>query len=146
MSTFFNLHTSSRATGETQLFILFWCKNWPEFVKLVKCHFKGTTDAAVVKWSRLLVRKYIIYYGHVAVNATRTHHTPSPPLPPPAYTDWIKVKMATEGQIEYESVLCVKPEVNVYRIPPRASNRAIRWGDGGLPVSFLRRSIRDCGR
>ncbi|KAF0045497.1 hypothetical protein F2P81_002026 [Scophthalmus maximus] len=33
--------------------------------------------------------------------------------------------MATEGQSEYESVLCVKPEVNVYRIPPRASNRAI---------------------
>ena len=38
--------------------------------------------------------------------------------------------MATEGQSEYESVLCVKPEVNVYRIPPRASNRAIRWGCG----------------
>lgn len=101
---------------------------------MVKCHFKGTTEAAAVKQGRLLVRKYTNYYGDVAVNATRTHHTPSPP--PPAYTDWIKVKMATEGQIEYESVLCVKPEVNVYRIPPRASNRAIRWGDGGLTASF----------
>lgn len=34
--------------------------------------------------------------------------------------------MAAEG--EYESVLCVKPDVNVYRIPPRASNRSYRWG------------------
>ncbi|KAI4810549.1 adaptin ear-binding coat-associated protein 1-like [Pseudochaenichthys georgianus] len=40
--------------------------------------------------------------------------------------------MATEGQSEYESVLCVKPEVNVYRIPPRASNRAIRAADWKL--------------
>ncbi|KAK2844709.1 hypothetical protein Q5P01_011368 [Channa striata] len=40
--------------------------------------------------------------------------------------------MATEGQFEYESVLCVKPEVNVYRIPPRASNRAIRAADWKL--------------
>lgn len=103
--------------------------------KPVKCPFKGTTETAAVKQSRLLVRKYTVYYGHVAVNATRTHHSPSPP-PPPAYTDWIKVKMATEGQSEYESVLCVKPEVNVYRIPPRASNRAIRWGDSGLTASF----------
>ncbi|KAL7393847.1 hypothetical protein ABVT39_016867 [Epinephelus coioides] len=40
--------------------------------------------------------------------------------------------MATEGQFEYESVLCVKPDVNVYRIPPRASNRAIRAADWKL--------------
>uniref|UniRef100_A0A087XZG0 Adaptin ear-binding coat-associated protein 1 n=1 Tax=Poecilia formosa TaxID=48698 RepID=A0A087XZG0_POEFO len=33
--------------------------------------------------------------------------------------------MASEGQLDYESILCVKPEVNVYRIPPRASNRAV---------------------
>ncbi|XP_034030486.1 adaptin ear-binding coat-associated protein 1-like [Thalassophryne amazonica] len=40
--------------------------------------------------------------------------------------------MAADGQFEYESVLCVKPEVNVYRIPPRASNRAIRAADWKL--------------
>uniref|UniRef100_A0A3Q4M0X2 Adaptin ear-binding coat-associated protein 1 n=2 Tax=Pseudocrenilabrinae TaxID=318546 RepID=A0A3Q4M0X2_NEOBR len=40
--------------------------------------------------------------------------------------------MATDGQFEYESILCVKPEVNVYRIPPRTSNRAIRAADWKL--------------
>ncbi|XP_004078000.1 adaptin ear-binding coat-associated protein 1-like [Oryzias latipes] len=40
--------------------------------------------------------------------------------------------MAADGQLEYESVLCVKPEVNVYRIPPRASNRAVRAADWKL--------------
>ncbi|NP_001085494.1 NECAP endocytosis associated 1 S homeolog [Xenopus laevis] len=38
--------------------------------------------------------------------------------------------MATEA--EYESVLCIKPEINVYRIPPRASNRGYRASDWKL--------------
>ncbi|XP_039619753.1 adaptin ear-binding coat-associated protein 1 [Polypterus senegalus] len=38
--------------------------------------------------------------------------------------------MATEG--EYESILCVKPDINVYRIPPRASNRGYRAADWKL--------------
>lgn len=67
-----------------------------------------------------MLREYIVHYGHVAVNGARTQFSA------PACTDRVQIKMATEGQSEYESVLCVKPEVNVYRIPPRASNRAIR--------------------
>ncbi|KAL4616735.1 adaptin ear-binding coat-associated protein 1-like [Arapaima gigas] len=36
------------------------------------------------------------------------------------------------SEFEYESVLCVKPDVNVYRIPPRASNRGYRAADWKL--------------
>lgn len=78
------------------------------------------------------VRGYTVYYG---VNGSVK--PPSlPPSPPPSSllgtrvqaaaskAAELKSKMASEG--EYESVLCVKPDVNVYRIPPRASNRAVR--------------------
>uniref|UniRef100_A0A7N5JJD2 Adaptin ear-binding coat-associated protein 1 n=1 Tax=Ailuropoda melanoleuca TaxID=9646 RepID=A0A7N5JJD2_AILME len=41
-----------------------------------------------------------------------------------------RAKMAAE--LEYESVLCVKPDVSVYRIPPRASNRGYRASDWKL--------------
>ncbi|XP_076857856.1 adaptin ear-binding coat-associated protein 2 [Brachyhypopomus gauderio] len=33
---------------------------------------------------------------------------------------------------DYESILCVKPEVHVYRIPPRATNRGYRAADWKL--------------
>ncbi|KAM8840759.1 adaptin ear-binding coat-associated protein 1-like isoform 2-T2 [Spinachia spinachia] len=47
-----------------------------------------------------------------------------------SHIDDRRIKMAAEG--EYESILCVKPDVNVYRIPPRASNRAYRAADWKL--------------
>ncbi|XP_078095093.1 adaptin ear-binding coat-associated protein 2-like isoform X1 [Mustelus asterias] len=36
------------------------------------------------------------------------------------------------AESDYESVLCVKPEIHVYRIPPRATNRGYRAADWKL--------------
>lgn len=94
--------------------------------------FKGITVTVLGKQRRQFVRKYFVYYGRVAVNTEWTHHSPSPPACTDHSAHRVQIKMATEGQSDYESVLCVKPEVNVYRIPPRASNRAIRWGPDGV--------------
>ncbi|XP_056304316.1 adaptin ear-binding coat-associated protein 2 [Danio aesculapii] len=40
--------------------------------------------------------------------------------------------MMADGNALYESVLCVKAEVHVYRIPPRSSNRGYRAADWKL--------------
>lgn len=39
---------------------------------------------------------------------------------------------AASAEVEYESVLCVKPDISVFRIPPRASNRGYRASDWKL--------------
>ncbi|KAJ7999079.1 hypothetical protein DPEC_G00211690 [Dallia pectoralis] len=41
-------------------------------------------------------------------------------------------KMALADDSGYESVICVKPEVHVYKIPPRATNRGYRAADWKL--------------
>lgn len=57
---------------------------------------------------------------------------PAPPIPG-HHRDG--AAMAAEPEAEYESVLCVKPAVLVYRVPPRASNRGYRWGPRAASAS-----------
>uniref|UniRef100_A0AAZ3R7W4 Adaptin ear-binding coat-associated protein 1 n=2 Tax=Oncorhynchus tshawytscha TaxID=74940 RepID=A0AAZ3R7W4_ONCTS len=66
---------------------------------------------------------YCEYIGH----SQKTKGTINKP-----HINLIYIKMSTEG--EYESILCVKPDVNVYRIPPRATNRGYRAADWKLDV------------
>lgn len=63
--------------------------------------------------------------AEVVAYATPVLNVPPPAQRPAPGDAESGVKMAAE--LEYESVLCVKPDVSVYRIPPRASNRGYRY-------------------
>ncbi|KAL0978430.1 hypothetical protein UPYG_G00170300 [Umbra pygmaea] len=56
--------------------------------------------------------------------------------------------MALADDSGYESVLCVKPEVHVYKIPPRATNRGYRAADWKLdePAWTGRMKITSIGK
>ncbi|CAB1314965.1 unnamed protein product [Coregonus sp. 'balchen'] len=45
--------------------------------------------------------------------------------------------MALADESGYESVICVKPEVHVYKIPPRATNRGYRLSPFLLPMHTM---------